>query len=80
MPGRNAAVQKARDALARSGRGDARRGYRELVEAWQGLQGFTENDDESAALAAQLLKAMERLGAGLDQTNVPDEDKPLIAE
>ncbi|GAB6186750.1 hypothetical protein JCM17478_22520 [Thermopirellula anaerolimosa] len=80
MPGRNAAVQRARDALARSASGDAREGYRELFEAWQGLQGFTENDDESAALAARLLKEMERRGASLDQAQMPDDDKPLIAE
>jgi len=80
LPGRNAAVQRARDALAQSGKGDTSRSYQAMVEAWQGLQGFTENDGESAALAAQLLKEMERLGAGLDRNKRPTADKPLIAE
>lgn len=79
LPGRKAAVQRARDAIARAAGSNAQGGYRELVEAWQGLQGFVENDAESAELAARLLKEMERLGAGLDRTKRPAADRPLIA-
>lgn len=80
MPGRDAAVRQAREALARSGKGNSRESYRELLQAWQDLQGFVEHDRDSASLASQVLRQMERLGSELDRTPVPDIDKPLIAE
>ncbi|MGQ9820678.1 MAG: hypothetical protein ACUVQK_02355 [Thermogutta sp.] len=80
MPGRDAAVRRAREALARSVKGNPQERYLEFVKAWQGLLGFAEHDRESASLAAQLLHEMERLGSGLNRSPVPDTDKPLIAE
>lgn len=80
MPGRDAAVRQAREALARSGKGNSRESYRELLQAWQDLQRFVEHDRDSASLASQLLRQMERLGSELDRTPAPDIDKPLIAE
>ncbi len=79
LPGRAAAVQRARDALARAASSNSEGRYRELVQAWQGLQGFVANDAEAAELAARLLKEMERLGAGFDRIKRPAEDRPLIA-
>lgn len=77
---RNSAVQKARDVLTQSNESDARRRYQSLLEAWQSLGPFTENDPEAAALANRLLQQMEKVGSTFDQRESPDVDKALIAQ
>ncbi len=79
LPGRNAAVEHAREALANAQNSSSAKSYKELVEAWEGLQSFMENDREVAELAGKLLKEMDRLGTLLDQSTVPYGDKPFIA-
>ncbi|GEM_PF-5053270 len=80
LPGRNAAMQEAREALARSGDGGDPEGqYQDLLRAWQGLQPFAARDPEAAGVAAKLLQQMERYGTVLDRRQPHPTDKPLIA-
>ncbi|RMF86856.1 MAG: hypothetical protein D6741_21350 [Planctomycetota bacterium] len=76
---RAAAVAKAERALEDTG-GSAASRYRKLLEAYQGLAPFVDQDAQCRGLAGRLLAEMNRIGGGVAPGPVPDVDKPLVAE
>ncbi|GAB6167506.1 hypothetical protein JCM19992_35060 [Thermostilla marina] len=77
---RQAAVAAAEAALKNAGSGSAESRYRRLLEAYQALAPFVDQDAQCRGLAGRLLSEMERIGGGVAPGRVPDADKPLIAE